>query len=173
MYEFRKDNFEKLLAEYERMIYYLIHKWGIRDPEKEFYQEATIALWKAAETYDPAKGKFSTYAYFHMEKAMLSVIRKQNRQQEKEDRYLRMEKSNSEHVVTYLQIGIDPFLLHRLKNVLTTKQMTWFQLFVLEDLSVKEIARKEQVTTAAVKNWARAAKPKIRRVLDKALTVDD
>ncbi|SDM58647.1 sigma-70 family RNA polymerase sigma factor [Sediminibacillus halophilus] len=158
-------SFEEVLATHERMIYYLINKWSIRDPEKEFYQEATIALWQAYESYDPARGKFSTYAYFHIEKALLSVIRKQTRQQEKQEMYILMEKSDPGRVVTFLQEGIDPYLLARLENVLTDKQMTWFQLYVLEDLSVKAIAQKEKVTTAAVKNWARAAKPKIRRVL--------
>ncbi|WP_371069522.1 sigma-70 family RNA polymerase sigma factor [Sediminibacillus sp. JSM 1682029] len=159
------SSFEEVLADYEKMIFYLLNKWNIRDPEKEFYQEATIALWKACESYDPARGKFSTYAYFCMEKALLSVIRKQTRQQEKQEKFIKMEKANPDRVVTFLQEGIDPYLLARLESVLTEKQMIWFQLYVLEDLSVKAIAQKEQVTTAAVKNWARAAKPKIRRVV--------
>ncbi|SET50339.1 DNA-directed RNA polymerase [Salinibacillus kushneri] len=77
------SDFNNLLKKHENIIFHLIHKYGIRDPENEFYQEGIITLWKAFETYDETKGKFSTYAYFLIQKKFLTLIRKHNRQWEK------------------------------------------------------------------------------------------
>ena len=66
MLELDDYQFNDVLRDHEKMIYYLIHKLGIRNGEDEFYQEGVIALWKASETYDEARGKFSTYAYWNL-----------------------------------------------------------------------------------------------------------
>lgn len=59
-----ETNFTEVVLEHENMIHYLIYRLGIRDPEREFYQEGVIAIWKATKTYDESRGKFSSYAYF-------------------------------------------------------------------------------------------------------------
>lgn len=68
-------------------------------------------------------------------------------------------------LIATLETDFDPYLLRQIQKNLTQNQMKWFILFVLQDLSVKEIAEKEGVTIDAVKNWARLAKPKIRKLL--------
>src|SRR5690625_5961354 len=60
------DDFESLLKEYEPMIYHLLSKYQVNDPEKEYYQELAITLWKASRDYRPSQMKFSTYAYSRM-----------------------------------------------------------------------------------------------------------
>ncbi|SDJ97801.1 sigma-70 family RNA polymerase sigma factor [Sediminibacillus albus] len=158
-------SFNDILTEYENMIYYLIMKLGIRDSEKEFYQEGMIALWEAVESYNAKRGKFSSYAYFRIEKAMLSLIRKRNRQKENEQAYISQVKAQQGNTAAFLEEGLDPYLHARIAQVLTDKQMKWFTSFVLEDLSLRTISEQEQVTIDAVKNWARNAKPKIQPLL--------
>ncbi|MBB6454559.1 RNA polymerase sigma factor (sigma-70 family) [Salirhabdus euzebyi] len=166
MVEVKKQPFNDVLKEYDRIIYHLIHRLGIRDPYREFYQEGVIALWKAYETYDEDKGgKFSTYAYFRIEKALLSSIRDQNRRQEKEEKYKQIMFTFENLVTTDEYDLIDMYTLEKIKAALSEKQLIWFTSFVLNDLSVKEIAENEGVTVDAVKNWARLAKPKIRKLL--------
>ncbi|QHS23754.1 sigma-70 family RNA polymerase sigma factor [Virgibacillus sp. MSP4-1] len=160
-----QEEFSHVLEEYERIIFHFIHKYGIRDPENEFYQEGVIALWKAYKDYDPAKGKFSTYAYFLIQKTFLTLIRKSNRQTEKDQYYIEVKSKDFQEVAEELDTGFDPYLYEQIKQVLTDNQMKWFQRFVLEDLSIKEIAEKEKVTIDAVKNWGRLAKPKVRELL--------
>ncbi|WP_407271217.1 sigma-70 family RNA polymerase sigma factor [Radiobacillus sp. PE A8.2] len=157
--------FQDILSEHENMIYYLMNKLGIRDPEQEFYQEGIIALWKATNNYDPNKGKFSTYAYFLIHKTLISLIRKKNRQTEKENAYIASASAELSMVSTMIQPNIDPYLLNKIEKALSKKQMIWFTLFVLDDVSIKEIARRHQVSTDAVKNWARLAKPKLRKIM--------
>jgi RNA polymerase sigma factor (sigma-70 family) len=164
--DLKASEFNDVLKEHEGIIYYLIQRLGIRDPEKEFYQEGVIALWRAVETYNEERGKFSTYAYFLVEKALLSLIRKRNRQTEVEEVYKVLVASDERNVSSSFQLNFDFYLLNQMEQVLTEKQMKWFTLFVLQDLSIKEIAAKEQVTIVAVKNWARHAKAKIKRLLD-------
>lgn len=160
-------DFQEVLSQNENIIYYLIKKYGIRDPDQEFYQEGLIALWKAMDNYDASRGKFSSYAYFLIEKSFLTVIRARNRHTEKQEAYITAISRERTNLIAELEDEpvIDPYLLDQIKQNLTEKQMTWFTLAVLNERSYKDIAKQEKVTEDAVKNWARLAKPKIQRIL--------
>ncbi|MCT2536662.1 sigma-70 family RNA polymerase sigma factor [Aquibacillus koreensis] len=160
------NDFEDLLSHHENIIYHIINKYGIRDPEKEFYQDGVIALWQAAASYDESKGKFSSYAYFKIEKEILSMIRIRIRQIEKQEAYKKQLENRGNIGKTHLELGFDPYLFQMIEQVLTKNQMKWFSLYVLQDLTIKEIAQQEDVTLDAVKNWARLAKRKIKKVLE-------
>ncbi|UFT98776.1 sigma-70 family RNA polymerase sigma factor [Radiobacillus kanasensis] len=159
----RTDNFNGILEKYENMIFYLIHKLGIRDPNNEFYQKGVIALWKAIDSYDPERGKFSSYAYFLIEKALIGLIRKKQRTIDKEAYFRNSVQPDS--LVTNIELSIDPYVIEKIKNKLTYGQWKWFNLYVLQDLSVKDIATRENVSIDAVKNWGRRAKPKLKKLL--------
>lgn len=166
MLELDDYQFNDVLRDHEKMIYYLIHKLGIRNGEDEFYQEGVIALWKASETYDEARGKFSTYAYFLIHKALLSLIRKRNRQIEIENAYKIMITADISQLTATIETDFDAYLLKKIEQALTKNQMTWFRLFVLEDLSVKKVAEREGVSLDSVKSWGKRARPKIQQLLD-------
>ncbi|WP_112182088.1 MULTISPECIES: sigma-70 family RNA polymerase sigma factor [Paraliobacillus] len=159
--------FENVLTDHENIIYYLIKKYGIRDPDQEFYQEGLIALWKAMDNYNETRGKFSSYAYFLIDKTFLTMIRTRNRHTEKQEAYIATVSRERDNLITELEEEpvIDPYLLDQIKQNLTEKQMTWFTLAVLYEKSYKEIAKQEKVTENAVKNWARLAKPKIQLII--------
>ncbi|MDL4839107.1 sigma-70 family RNA polymerase sigma factor [Aquibacillus rhizosphaerae] len=159
------SDFEEIVKQHENMIHHLIHKCGIRDYNQEFYQEGMIALWKAAKTYDESRGKFSSYAYFLIEKGLLSLIRSQNHQVEKQEACVSGLSMERARMSDSFEIGFDPYLLHMIEENLTENQMKWFTMFVLNDRPIKEIAATLNVTEDAVKNWARHAKPKIRKLL--------
>ena len=158
-------DFATVLKEHENIIYHIINKYRIRDTEQEFYQEGTIALWKAMETYDEKRGKFSSYAYFLIDKTFLSMIRTRNRKAELQEAYIAGIASETDQLIATLEIDFDPYLLRSIEKHLTANQMKWFTLSVLYDKTYKEIATHENVTVDAVKNWARLAKPKIQRLL--------
>ena len=160
-------DFAYVLNDHENIIYHLINKYRIRDSEQEFYQEGTITLWKAMETYDEKRGKFSSYAYFLIDKAFLSMIRTRNRKAELQEAYIAGIASESDQLIATLELGFDPYLLESIEKHLSANQMKWFTLAVLYDKTYKEIAIQEHVTVDAVKNWARLAKPKIKRLLEK------
>lgn len=161
--ELDKQDFQVVLSEHQKIIYHLINKYRIRDPEQEFYQEGTIALWKAMQTYDESRGKFSSYAYFLIDKTFLEMIRQRNRQADKQKAYIAT--IDSDQLSTALETEFDPYLLQMIERHLTDNQMKWFTLAIMHDKSYKEIAVQESVTIDAVKNWARLAKPKIKNLL--------
>ncbi|ASK62293.1 hypothetical protein CFK37_09035 [Virgibacillus phasianinus] len=155
------SEFNDVLKENEAIIYFLMKKLKIRDPEKEFYQEGLIALWKAVQTHNAKRGKLSTYAYFLIEKSLLSLIR-----MPKEPEKLELMDWYTDKSLTYvLETEFDPYQLKRIEQVLTHKEMKWFTLFVLQDLSLKTIAEIEGVSIEAVKTWAKQAKPKLQQLL--------
>ncbi|KGX86353.1 RNA polymerase sigma factor [Pontibacillus litoralis] len=152
--------YEQLVADYHPMIHRTIHRLGIMDPFGEFYQEGLLALWEVAQTYDEEKGKLSPYVYFIIRNRLISFIRSRNRKQAQTEEI--MEKSRDEATVEMEIDAFDPFLYAHIQSVLTVNQMKWFNGFILQDLAVKDIARKEGVSINAVKNWARLAKQKLR-----------
>ncbi|CQR46252.1 RNA polymerase factor sigma-70 [Paraliobacillus sp. PM-2] len=159
----KEMSFEQLLRDFEPMIHHLLHKYGIVDAEKEFYQEGSIALWRAWQTYDQEKGKFSTYAYFSIQKAFFTLMRKEKNVQKRKEKYATYTDGDS--LVCYNQLPFDPYLLAAIEKKLSANQMKWFTGYILHQQTNKQIARQENVTENAVKNWARLAKPKIKQIL--------
>ncbi|WP_182199755.1 sigma-70 family RNA polymerase sigma factor [Paraliobacillus salinarum] len=158
-------SFEQLLHDFEPIIFHLLHKYGIRDEDKEFYQEGSIALWHAWQTYDQEKGKFSTYAYFSIQKAFFTLLRKETAIQKRKEKYQSYLDTSS--LVCYNQLPFDPYLFAMIEQKLTQNQMKWFIGYIINQQTIKQIAQKENVTENTVKNWARLAKPKIQQILTK------
>ncbi|WP_154657293.1 RNA polymerase sigma factor [Pontibacillus marinus] len=154
-------SFEQLLGEYKPMIHNLINRLGIMDPHKEFFQEGVLALWEVSQTYDEKKGKRSTFTYFIIRNRLISLIRKKNRKQEQIEEI--MVKSTNEATIGPHEFEWDPYLYQEIISKLSKNQRKWFDGFVIEDLSIKEIALREQVTVDAVKNWGRLAKRKLMK----------
>jgi RNA polymerase sigma factor (sigma-70 family) len=161
----KEIEFNDVLKEHEKIIYRLINKYQIRDGEKEFYQEGVIALWKAHESYEPAKGKFSTYAYFLIEKSLLSLIRKTVNQREVDEAIL-VGTTETFTTLSAEDLVLDPYLMEQIEQSLTANQMKWLTYYGVHGLKVKEIAEKEDVSVDAVKNWGRVARGKIKKLLE-------
>ena len=80
-----KDAFEKLLSVHHNMIYKIINSIdrSLGDyiiDENDLYQEASLALYEAAESFEPDREvKFSTYAYVHIKNNLLNYVKKYRR----------------------------------------------------------------------------------------------
>ncbi|WP_028783931.1 sigma-70 family RNA polymerase sigma factor [Thalassobacillus devorans] len=152
--------FEEILKQYDNMIHYHIHKLHINDPEQEFYQEGCIALWEAYQSFDPERGAFRQLANYKIHHRFIDLIRKHSKAAENEKNYVD-QHANLEDNSTYDQPE-DYYLWNRLKNELTEKQWKWVKYFIVEDLPYAVIAKKENTTVDAVKNWGREAKKKLK-----------
>ncbi len=159
----KEVDFNQLLKEFEPLIYHLISKYGIRDTEGDFYQEAAISLWQAYQSYDKEKAKFSTYAYYCISRTLCNLIAKNQKEIARKEKVLN--EATFQDLMVENKFGIDAGLLEKIGISLTDNQWKWFMQFVLEDKSIKEIARKEDVTEDAVKNWGRLAKKKVQKIL--------
>ena len=61
---------QQLAADNEKLIWFFLHKYASGSDPQELYGVAAEGLIRAAATYDPARGKFSTHAMYHMRSAV-------------------------------------------------------------------------------------------------------
>lgn len=146
------------------MIHKIINSLHIYKNKDEFYQQGLIALWEAARRFDPQKGDFSNYAYTYIRGYLLTELKKQARDGERslypkeefwetvEDRFPAC-PLEEENLLSYCR-------------ALTANQKKWVLYTALHDLSIKEIADRENVSVSAVKQWRSGAKEKIKALAD-------
>ena len=61
---------QQLAADNEKLIWFFLMKYASGSDPQELYGVAAEGLIRAAATYDPARGKFSTHAMYHMRSAV-------------------------------------------------------------------------------------------------------
>ena len=61
---------QQLAADNEKLIWFFLKKYASGSDPQELYGVAAEGLIRAAATYDPARGKFSTHAIYHMRSAV-------------------------------------------------------------------------------------------------------
>lgn len=61
---------QQLAADNEKLIWFFLKKYIPRSDPQELYGVAAEGLIRAAATYDPARGKFSTHAMYQMRSAV-------------------------------------------------------------------------------------------------------
>ncbi|MCP3031483.1 sigma-70 family RNA polymerase sigma factor [Halobacillus sp. A1] len=158
-------NFERVVKENQRLIYYHIHSLRINDSEGTYFSEGLVALWKAYESYDKELGKFSTFLSWKIRNALIDRIRKESTQQKHQLNYLQQTSATTSLLTEdYIE---DHHLWEQVKSLLTQNQWKWVYYFIIHDLSVEQIASLEKVSKDSVKNWGRHA----RRILRERLSM--
>ena len=61
---------QQIAADNEKLIWFFLKKYASGSDPQELYGVAAEGLIRAAATYDPARGKFSTHAMYHMRSAV-------------------------------------------------------------------------------------------------------
>lgn len=161
---FRKDlqvgSFEQLARQYEPMIHKIINTLHLYKNKEEYYQHGLIALWEASKRFDPAKGKFASYAYTYIRGSLLMELKKSIQEAEK---YIcpkeEFWESIKEPSLTESSTALD--LLNDCQ-CLTANQRKWLYYTVNDGLTTKEIAKRENVSLSAVKNWRAGARAKLK-----------
>ncbi len=68
---------EELILSNQPLVFFIARKYHIPGlPIKDLVQEGNMGLMKAAESYDPSKGKFGTYAFWWIKAYILRAIKK-------------------------------------------------------------------------------------------------
>ena len=155
------EQFEQIYNEYEKMIYYLIHKLNIRDQDGEFFQEGVIALWEAFEKYGD-RDTFGKLAYLTINSRLIDLIRKNSRiiQRETVHEFIKDEPSYDKSIESF-----DPIFWSTVKKALTEKQWIFIQKRIIEGKPYKQIAAEENSTVDAVKGWGKEVKRKLKPLL--------
>ena len=168
-----KDAFEKLLSMHQKMIYKIINgiDRSIGDyiiDENDLYQEASLALYEAAEPFEPDREvKFSTYAYVHMKNNLLNYV-KRYRRRYRDDIYSFdiNPRSMDFQVADSTRIGYNENqfkeeLERFLGNLNEEDRM--ILLMRGSDYSYKEIAEKLNMSTKRVDNKLRVLKQRLKK----------
>jgi len=176
--ENKRFTFEEIFAQNERRIYFHMHRLNLKDPHQEYYQKGLIAMWEAYQKYQPDKGAFSTYFNAMINQRLRDLMREKYRTKEKETLYQDNNKALKHNgnyqqgqgtatlLVPHTEIPVeDDTFWQQVKSRLSNKQWKWVQFFIIEGMSIKEIAQQENVSQEAVKDWGKEAKKKLRNVL--------
>lgn len=174
-----KVAFEEIFEQNKRRIHYYINRLNIRDSHQEFYAEGLVAMWNAYEKYQPDKGPMATYFNFTIRNRMIDLMRKQNKELENADLYLKEQKTELDEGNTYRQSGAsypvmkvaeaplyDYDFWQKVREQLSGNQWKWVKYFVIEDMPVREIAEQECVSVEAVKSWGKEVRRKLRGAVD-------
>jgi RNA polymerase sigma factor (sigma-70 family) len=154
------ESFDQLAKQYEPMIHKIIRSLNIYKNKQEFFHNGLIGLWEASETFDPSKGEFTNYAYTYIKGRILNELNKMNRHLDqtvspKEEYWETIEEQNP-------VIPLETEILLSYCQDLSEKETKWVIYTCVEFLSVREIAKKENVSVSAVKQWRNGAKRKLQ-----------
>ncbi|MGR3765910.1 sigma-70 family RNA polymerase sigma factor [Rossellomorea sp. NS-SX7] len=154
------ESFHDIQQQFEPMIHKIIHSIHIFKDQEEFYQTGLIALWEAAQKFNPEKGAFAAFAYSYIKGRILTELSQKTKlldQQTypKEEFWELVEDEWSETPLSreILQVYCEG---------LTDGQIIWVMYTFIDMLTVKEIAEKEKVSISAVKKWRHGAKERIK-----------
>lgn len=154
------ESFEQLAEQYEPMIHKIMSTLHIYKNKEEFRQLGLISLWEAQQNFNPEKGNFSSYAYTCMKGKFLSEMTEFNKQEERS-------VHPKEEFWEFIE---DPFIKQPLEGKLilsycgslTPHQTKWVLYTFIHNLTISEIAEKENVSISAVKAWRKGAKLKLK-----------
>ncbi|MBU8881121.1 sigma-70 family RNA polymerase sigma factor [Bacillus sp. FJAT-29790] len=158
------ESFEQLAKQYEPMIHKVMRTLHIYKNQEEFFQLGLIALWDAKKRFNQEKGSFTNYAYSYIKGRLLTEMTKSNKYQERSV----YPKEEFWEVIEdpCVEVPFEVKLLLTYCDQLTENQTKWVLYTCVEDLTVKEIAEKENVSMSAVKAWRKGAKEKLRGNLE-------
>jgi RNA polymerase sporulation-specific sigma factor len=86
MWEYLNDNLRyinlpkegKKMFEYEKMMYFILKKYGLYDKREDYIDICYIGYAKALKKYDSSKSKATTYIYKCIENELLQCLLKEN-----------------------------------------------------------------------------------------------
>ncbi len=168
-----KFSFEDIFEQNKNRVYYQLHRLGIwNDPWREYFQEGTFALWNAYQKYQPDKGPLSTYFNYIIRYRLIDLLEKEARQRERQAKITQEEIINIDHgnrygnkkypLVEIANESVQDVQWERIKSMLTDKQWKWIDYYIIQDMSVEEIAVRENVHVEAVKSWGRGVRKKLQ-----------
>ena len=154
------ESFDELVVQYQPMIHKIIQSLHIYKDKDEFYQTGLIGLWEATQSFDQRKGSFSNYAYTYMKGKILFQMNQNNQWKSKlihpQGEFLdSMEGHES-------PLYLEKETINTYCEGLTKKEAIWVIAHSIHQLSIKEIAERENVSVSAVKQWKSGAIRKLK-----------
>jgi len=126
-----------------RLIYTLLNKYFgfLHEERDELVNQCYLLLYKAAKNYKPEKAAFSSYAMWYMKVGLINYLKKINKH--KPHPFI------EENYPTEINNGPSKIDIERILHTLSPKERKFICQYY-GGLFLKDIAKKENVTTAAL-----------------------
>ena len=154
--------YDQLVEEFTPIIHHMMKRMTIYKDKQEFFQIGLISIWETMSTFDEEKGKYSNHLYRHMQGRFLDELKRRTREAERSAYPSEEFWEVMESPILYRE---EEDYIKGLCYELNEGETKWVMFTFIEQLTVKEIAKKEQVSPSAVKWWRKGAKEKLKRTL--------
>jgi RNA polymerase sigma factor (sigma-70 family) len=164
--------FEELYRRYSGAAYGLaLRVTGQDSLAQEVIHDAFLALWRAPEAYDPARGPFRTFFLSLVHHRAVDTVRREERLRKRTERVANLEPRLGEDVAEEVVDGA--YLAVRRKEVLEAletlppDQRRVIEMAYFDGYTQARIAEKLGIPVGTVKTRTLAGMRKLRRVLDR------
>lgn len=136
---------------------------------QDVVHDAFMALWRAPEAYDPARGAFRTFFLALVHHRAVDTIRREERLRKRQERASNLEPTHGEDVaegvVDEAFMGVRRREVRAALTTLPPDQQKVLQMAYFEGLTQVQIAEQLQIPIGTVKTRTLAAMKKLRRAL--------
>jgi RNA polymerase sigma-70 factor, ECF subfamily len=162
--------FDELYKRYAAPAYGLAYRLtGQQILAQDVVHDAFMALWRAPEAYDPARGAFRTFFLSLVHHRAVDTVRREERLRKRQERASNLEPSHDEDVAE--DVVDEAFLGDRRREVraalqtLPPEQKQVLELAYFQGMTQVQIAAKVGIPIGTVKTRTLAAMKKLRRAL--------
>ncbi|MCI4355493.1 MAG: sigma-70 family RNA polymerase sigma factor [Thermoplasmata archaeon] len=165
-----RSAFDELYKRYAAPAYGLAYRLtGQQILAQDVVHDAFMALWRAPEAYDPARGAFRTFFLSLVHHRAVDTVRREERLRKRQERASNLEPTHDEDVAE--DVVDEAFLGDRRREVrealqtLPPEQKQVLELAYFQGMTQVQIAEKVGIPIGTVKTRTLAAMKKLRRAL--------
>ncbi len=162
--------FDELYRRYASPAYGLAYRLtGQQLLAQDVVHDAFMALWRAPEAYDPARGAFRTFFLALVHHRAVDTVRREERLRKRQERASNLEPTHgedvAEDVVDEAFMGVRRRQVRAALKALPPEQHKVLQMAYFEGMTQVQIAEDLQIPIGTVKTRTLAAMKKLRRAL--------
>jgi RNA polymerase sigma factor (sigma-70 family) len=165
-----REAFDELYRRYSAHAFGLAYRLTAQQIlAQDVVHDAFLALWRAPEAYDPARGAFRTFFLSLVHHRAVDTIRREERLRKRQERVSNLEPVHGEDVAE--GVVDNAFIGQRRKEVraaletLPVDQRKVLEMAYFEGMTQVQISQELQVPLGTVKTRTLAAMQKLRRAL--------
>jgi RNA polymerase sigma factor (sigma-70 family) len=166
-----REAFDELYRRYAKAAYGLAYRLtGQQILAQDVVHDAYMALWRAPEAYDPARGAFRTFFLSLVHHRAVDTVRREERLRKRQERASNLEpvadEDVAEGVVDEAWVAIRRREVRQALTTLPPEQRQVLEMAYFDGKTQVAIADELQIPIGTVKTRTLAAMRKLRRALD-------
>jgi RNA polymerase sigma factor (sigma-70 family) len=167
-----RGGFDELYRRYAAPAYGLAYRvLGQQILAQDVVHDAFMALWRAPEAYDPARGAFRTFFLSLVHHRAVDTVRREERLRKRQGRASNLEslvgEDVAEDVVDAADLAVRRIEIRAALQTLPPEQRQVLELAYFEGMTQVQIAERTQTPVGTVKTRTLAAMRKLRRELER------